>query len=51
MYPDDWPRCPGCGDFALDGHITCGRAQCNERGQRDAQADAYRARKPPKTSN
>lgn len=28
-YPDDWPRC-ACGDFALDGHLTCGRAACSE---------------------
>lgn len=34
MYPSDWPRCPVCGDFAMDGHITCGRAQCNEGEQR-----------------
>lgn len=33
-YPTDWPRCPCCGDFALDGHITCGRFQCNEGEQR-----------------
>lgn len=39
-YPNDWPRCPKCGDFALDGHITCGRFQCNEseaRRERDAE--------------
>jgi hypothetical protein len=23
-----------CGDFALDGHITCGRARCQEGAQR-----------------
>jgi len=34
MYPSDWPRCPVCDDFALDGHITCGRLQCNEQEQR-----------------
>ena len=40
MYPKDWPRCPKCADFALDGHITCGRLECNEheaRRQRDAE--------------
>ena len=34
-YPDDWPRCPGCGEPALDGHITCGDVRCGE-GQRRA---------------
>lgn len=29
MYPPDWPRCH-CGDYALDGHVTCGRLECNE---------------------
>ena len=29
-YPKDWPRCPRCGDYALDGHITCGQLECNE---------------------
>lgn len=39
-YPQDWPRCPKCGDFALDGHITCGHFECNEseaRRERDAE--------------
>ncbi len=35
MYPEGWPRCPSCDDFALDGHITCGRVECDERGARD----------------
>ena len=30
MYPTNWPRCPKCNDYALDGHITCGRFECNE---------------------
>lgn len=34
MYPENWPKCPACGDFALDGHITCGRVQCGEGAQR-----------------
>lgn len=34
MYPADWPRCPSCGDFALDGHVTCGRLECGERNYR-----------------
>jgi len=29
-YPADWPRCPACGEPALDGHITCGSVACNE---------------------
>lgn len=33
-YPDDWPRCPGCGQPALDGHITCGDVRCGERERR-----------------
>lgn len=33
--------CPVCGDVALDGHITCGRWQCNEGEQRRNRADAY----------
>lgn len=40
-YPKDWPRCPVCNDFALDGHITCGRVECNESGQRNKRADEY----------
>jgi len=35
-YPSEWPRCPSCGDFALDGHLTCGRATCDERAARDS---------------
>lgn len=38
-YPENWPRCPICGDFAMDGHITCGKFECNEgdaRRERDA---------------
>ena len=30
MYPATWPRCPACGRPALDGHITCGSAHCDE---------------------
>lgn len=33
-YPPGWPRCPGCGRPALDGHITCGNAVCNESERR-----------------
>jgi hypothetical protein len=34
MYPPDWPKCPGCGAPALDGHITCGNVTCDEGGRR-----------------
>ena len=33
-YPVGWPSCPGCGQPALDGHITCGLFSCNEAGRR-----------------
>lgn len=33
-YPPDWPKCPSCGLPALDGHITCGKAECDEGGWR-----------------
>jgi hypothetical protein len=34
MTPPLTPRCPQCGDVALDGHLTCGRAACEEGRQR-----------------
>jgi len=37
MYPEGWPKCPGCGEPALDGHITCGSATCNESQYRAGQ--------------
>jgi hypothetical protein len=40
-YPDDWPLCPVCEEPALDGHITCGSANCNEGEERRKRADAY----------
>jgi hypothetical protein len=33
-YPEGWLRCPGCGKPALDGHITCGDARCDEGSRR-----------------
>jgi hypothetical protein len=30
IYPKRWPRCPYCGEPALDGHITCGSLFCSE---------------------
>jgi hypothetical protein len=31
----DWPRCPNCGDYALDGQATCGRPWCDEVCRRE----------------
>lgn len=45
MYPSDWPRCPVCGDFAMDGHLTCGRAECSEGRVRREREDEYAARR------
>lgn len=45
MYPDGWPRCVTCGDFALDGHLTCGRHECDEARARDGEADEYLRRR------
>jgi hypothetical protein len=33
-YPANWPRCPGCGQPAMDGHISCGRVECGEGSRR-----------------
>lgn len=33
-YPSNWPRCSGCGRPAMDGHLTCGDARCDEGGRR-----------------
>jgi len=32
-YPADWPRC-ACGLPVLDGHVTCGKCECDEAGAR-----------------
>lgn len=34
MYPPNWPTCPVCGDYVVDGHLTCGKAECSEAEQR-----------------
>lgn len=39
MYPSDWPKCPSCGEPALDGHLTCGRIECDESGERERARD------------
>ena len=36
-YPDWWPDCVTCGEPALDGHLTCGRAECDEGAAREAE--------------
>ncbi len=33
-YPLDWPKCPNCDLPAMDGHVTCGRAECDEGAHR-----------------
>ncbi len=33
-YPPGWPRC-ACGFPVLDGHLTCGRQECNEAKARE----------------
>jgi hypothetical protein len=53
-FPDNWPRCPVCDDYALDGHITCGRVECNESEQRNKRGELWRrprmfSREPPYT--
>src|SRR5262245_27680831 len=45
-YPADWPRCPKCGEPALDGHITCGKFECDEHGTRRARDAARMAAQP-----
>jgi hypothetical protein len=39
-YPPDWPKCPSCGEPALDGHITCGKATCDEAGHRNSSEES-----------
>lgn len=34
-YPSDWPKCY-CGEPVLDGHLTCGRVECDEGAARAA---------------
>ena len=35
LYPAGWPACVFCGEPVLDGHLTCGRVECNESAARD----------------
>lgn len=41
-YPPGWPKCPSCGLPALDGHITCGKLDCNEQRHRHAHPEPPR---------
>ena len=50
MYPANWPRCVYCGDYAMDGHLTCGRVQCNEVRARES-PDAQWRRSREATAN
>ena len=27
-YPDNWPKCPHCGEPCMDGKATCGNVTC-----------------------
>jgi hypothetical protein len=38
LIPADWPRC-ACGAPVMEGHLTCGRVECDEAGAR-ARRDA-----------
>jgi len=42
IYPANWPRCPQCGDYAMDGHITCNRLECDEQFWRDVRTAEWR---------
>ncbi len=33
-YPAGWPSCT-CGLPVLDGHLTCGKVECDESGARE----------------
>jgi hypothetical protein len=33
-YSPNWPKCPVCGDDALDGKLTCGRVACMDHARR-----------------
>lgn len=39
LYPPGWPRCAFCSAPALDGHLTCGRAECPEALARSRQRE------------
>jgi hypothetical protein len=44
LYPPNWPRCPVCGEPAMDGHLPCGGVTYGEAEQRDRMADGWRQR-------
>jgi len=39
-YPQGWPTC-ACGDPVLDGHLTCGRVECDESGARATRQSSW----------
>lgn len=43
-YPPGWPKCVSCDLPALDGHLTCGNAACDERHARMAKLLQHFAR-------
>ena len=46
MHSKDWPRCPNCGDYALEGQATCGRSLCVkelQQGQGESGLERIRA--------
>jgi hypothetical protein len=42
-YPPDWPKCH-CGLPVMDGHLTCGKLECDEGGTRRRVEEARRRR-------
>jgi hypothetical protein len=42
FYPQGWPRCT-CGLPVMDGHLTCGKLECDEAGARARLDAAYAA--------
>lgn len=45
-YPPDWPKCPACGEPALDGKATCGRVTCSALfAQREAELAGERLKR------
>jgi hypothetical protein len=48
----DWPRCPNCGDYALDGQATCGRPRLragdSAPGERDLEDEIARGPEEPR---
>ena len=47
MTAADWPHCPNCGDYALEGRATCGRPWCDEQCERVAERIHVSGRRKP----